>query len=68
MMEEVGIGDAIDCRIHCNGEAEHGGDVFEAVFVRQIFSKGSCNLPSCDSRDHGAAGHGFDKKDEWHYG
>lgn len=41
MMEEVGIGDAIDCRIHCNGEAKHGGDVFEAVSVRQLFSKGS---------------------------
>lgn len=35
MVEEVGIGNAIDRRIHCDGEAKHGGDVFKAAFVRQ---------------------------------
>lgn len=69
MVEEVGIGNPVDCRIHSNGEAKHGCDVFEAVFGQfNPLNRQHCNLPSCDSRDHGAACHGLDKKDKRHYG
>lgn len=53
MVQQVGVGDAVDGGVHGNSEEEHGGYVAEA---------------GGDAGDHGAGGHGLDKEKEGHDG
>lgn len=53
MVEEIGVGDAVDRRVDGDGEEDHGGDVSES---------------GCDTRNHSATGHGLHEDEEGHDG
>lgn len=53
MVEEVRVGDAVDSRVHGDGEEDGRGDVLEPIH---------------DARDHRTTGHSLDEKKEGHDG
>lgn len=67
MMEEVGVGDAVDCRVNGNRKEEHVCEVFKPEQLVKASNGGTMSLPCRDSRNHSPGSHGFNEENERHY-